>query len=84
MSAVPDRVIDFRQSDADELHRTAAEVFGGWDRRTPDGQGERLPGILERLERIEKLIKIAIAAAAALGAIGGSVATLIIQKVFHL
>lgn len=82
MSVVPDRVIDFRQTDADELHRNSDAVFGTWERREADGRRERTPGILERLERIEWLIKVAIAAAAGLGAVGGSVVTLVIQHFF--
>lgn len=83
MSTTPEKVIDFRQSDADELHRNSDAVFGTWERREADGRRERTPGILERLERIEWLIKVAIAIAGALGAIGGSIGTLIVQHYWH-
>lgn len=70
---------DFRQEDADELHRTSAEVFGGWERRSADGQAERKPGILERLERIERLVKVGIAAGVGVGTVMGSLVTLLVQ-----
>jgi hypothetical protein len=75
VSAVP----EFRQGDADELHRVTGAVFGTWERRDGDGPGERLPGILERLERLETLLKVGVGAAGAIGAFVGSMLTLIIQ-----
>jgi hypothetical protein len=76
-------VPDFRQEDADELHRVTDTVFGTWNRRK-DGHDERSPGILERLERIELMVKVGIAAAGVVGACLGSVITLAIQHWFHL
>lgn len=70
---------EFRQADADELHRVSGAVFGSWERRADDTTGSRVPGIIERLESLEKLIKIGVAAAGAVGAVLGSTITLLIQ-----
>lgn len=75
---------EFRQEDADELHRVTDSVFGTWERRESDGRRERTPGILERLERIELMVKVGIAAAGAVGAILGSCLTLVVQHWLHL
>lgn len=70
---------EYRQEDADELHRVSGAVFGTWERRTDGTSGDRAPGVLERLERFEILLKYGIGGAGVIGAIMGSLVTLVIQ-----
>ncbi len=74
---------DYRQEDADELHRVSGAVFGAWHRNSFDGPVDRVPGILERMERLETAVRYGLAAAGALGAVGGSLVTLVVQHLMQ-
>lgn len=75
---------EFRQEDADELHRNSRALYGGWEKREDGVQGDRHPGLIERLRTVELAVHQGVLVAAGLGtAVGGIVGALITAGVLH-